>query len=86
MGLLHTGYDNELVYIQTKTLTLTIKRTQMDSSSQMVQEMKKESRVSVTCDEDFDIWLSGDAETVLFQHFHNVYMGEYNLNPLFFEL
>ena len=84
MDLRHTGSD-ELVYIQTQSLTLTIKGPVSHPMFPDAEFRERESRLSVACDEDFDIMLSGDHVTVFSQYSGNTYKGEYSNVPLFFE-
>lgn len=84
MDLRHTGSD-ELVYIQTQSLTLTIKGPVSHPMFPDAEFRERESRLSVACDEDFDIMLSGDPVTVFSQYSGNTYKGEFSNVPLFFE-
>lgn len=84
MDLRLTGSD-ELVYIQTSSLTLTIKGQQFKPGFSGVEYSEKESGLRVVCEEDFDIGISGNPEMVFSQCHGNVYTGEYQLCPIFFE-
>ena len=84
MDLRHTGSD-ELVYIQTQSLTLTIKGSVFHPSFPGAEFQEKKSSVRVVCDEDYDIGLAGDPETVFSQCLKNTFTGEYRLHPIFFE-
>lgn len=84
MDLRHTGSD-ELVYIQTQSLTLTIKGSAFHPLFPSAEFQEKESNLSIVCDEDYDIALSGDPETVFSQFLGKTYSGTYKIRPIFFE-
>ena len=84
MDLHHTGSD-ELVEIRTQYLALTIKGSGSHPRFPEGHVQEKEAELKVTCDDDFDIWLSGDAETVFSQYLRNSFAGKYRLQPVFYE-
>ena len=84
MDLRHTGSD-ELVYIQTQSLTLTIKGQAFHPQFPGAEFHEKESSFRITCEEDYDIALSGDYEPVFSLFNGHIYKGEYQLRPIFFE-
>lgn len=84
MDSLHTGSD-ELVYIQTQNLTLTIKGSAVHPFFPDAEFQEKESNLRIVCHEDYSVTLSGGQETVFLQRLGSTYTGEYRMRPLFFE-
>lgn len=84
MASLHTGSD-ELVYIQTDKVSVTIKGQASHLNTQGVERTEKESFLKVFCDESYEIHLKGDAEPVSEQVIGNAYLGEYKTVPIFYE-
>ena len=84
MDLHHTG-SNELVYIQTNSLTITIKGSFFHPYFSDGGFQEKESSLKIICDEDFDIALSGKPELIFSQCLNNTYTGEYRICPIFYE-
>ncbi len=80
----HTGSD-ELVYVQTQNLILTIKGSPFHPLLYGSEFQEKESNFRIACDEDFDISLAGNPESISFQNLNNSFAGEYRHRPLFFE-
>lgn len=84
MASLHTGSD-ELVYIRTDQVSVTIKGQASHPNHQGVERSEKESLLRVFCDEPFEINLRGDAEPASTQVTGNACLGEYRTVPLFYE-
>ncbi|WP_278886083.1 restriction endonuclease-like protein [Ruthenibacterium lactatiformans] len=84
MASLHTGSD-ELVYIQTDKVSVTIKGQASHPNTQGSERTEKESFLKVFCDENYEINLKGDAEPVSEQVIGNACLGEYRTVPIFYE-
>ena len=84
MASLHTGSD-ELVYIQTDKVSVTIKGPASHPHNQGAEHNEKESFLKVFCDESYEINLKGDAELVSEQVIGTACLGEYRTLPLFYE-
>lgn len=84
MASLHTGSD-ELVYIRTDQVSVTIKGQASHPNHQGAERSEKESLLRVFCDEPFEINLRGDAEPASMQVTGNACLGEYRTVPLFYE-
>ena len=84
MVSLHTGSD-ELVYIQTDKVSVTIKGQASHPNIQGAEYQEKESTLKVFCDENYEISLTEDAEPVSEQIIGNAYLGEYRTVPIFYE-
>ena len=84
MASLHTGSD-ELVYIQTEKVSVTIKGQASHPNTQGAEHIEKESFLKVFCDESYEINLKGDAEPVSEQVIGSACLGEYRTVPIFFE-
>ena len=84
MASLHTGSD-ELVYIQTDKVSVTIKGPASHPHNQGAEHSEKESFLKVFCDESYEINLKGDAELVSKQVIGAACLGEYRTVPLFYE-
>lgn len=84
MASLRTGSD-ELVYIQTDKVSVTIKGQAAHPNNQGTEYTKKESFLKVFCDEPCEINLKGDAELVSRQVIGSACLGEYRTVPLFYE-
>lgn len=84
MASLHTGSD-ELVYIQTDKVSVTIKGQASHPNTQGAEYSEKESFLKVFCDEVYEINLKGDAEPVSEQVIGNACLGEYRTVPIFYE-
>ena len=63
MASLHTGSD-ELVYIKTDKVSVTIKGSPSHPHNQGAEHPEKESFLKVFCDESYEINLKGGAELV----------------------
>lgn len=84
MASLHTGSD-ELVYIQTGKVSVTIKGQAVHPNIQNAEYLEKDSTLKVFCDENYEISLKGDAEPVAEQVISNACLGEYRTIPIFYE-
>lgn len=84
MASLPTGSD-ELVYIQTDQVSVTIKGRASHPNHQGAERSEKESSLKVFCDEPFEINLKGDAEPAATRVTGNACLGEYRTVPLFYE-
>ena len=85
MGSHHTGFD-ELIYIQTPEMTLTVKGQASHPSVPGVVFSEKESELWLDCSgilEEFGI--NADYEEISAVSFGNVTHRKYKLSPLFFE-
>ena len=56
-------FSDELVYLQTDLLTVTIKGAASHPDFPGVEFKEKESTLRIACDDPYEINLSGDAET-----------------------
>lgn len=77
--------SDELIYLQTNILTVTIKGNASHPAFPGVEFKEKESSLLVTCDEPFEITLSGDADTLSAHGIGRASFGTYRIRPLFFE-
>lgn len=84
MASLHTGSD-ELLYIQTEKISVTIKGQASHPNTQGVEYSEKDSLLKIFCDETFEITLKGDNEPVSEQVIGNSCRGEYQTIPIFYE-
>lgn len=84
MALPRTGSD-ELVYIHTNKVSVTIKGQASHPDFQGVEFQKKESSLKVICDDDFDISLKGVEATDPKRVTRFSRACEYNTIPLFYE-
>lgn len=76
---------DELIYLQTDLLTVTIKGAASHPAFPGVEFREKESTLRVYCDDPFEVSLAGDAETVSTQNLGRASIGHYRMQPLFFE-
>lgn len=84
MALPHTGSD-ELVYIRTDRLSLTIKGPAAHPGNEGIEYTEGDSTFRVFCDEDYEISLKGRAEPGTVGIGSGVRSGTYTILPLFFE-
>lgn len=84
MASLRTGSD-ELVYIQTDKISVTIKGQASHPNTQGAEYSENESFLKVFCDEVYEINLKGDAEPISEQVIGNACLGEYRTVPIFYE-
>ena len=86
MVLLHTGSDEQLVYVETESLTVTIKGSQFHPALAGVATSDKEASLRIECDENIDtVALSGDAEKVDFETHGSTVAAGFRSRPLFYE-
>ncbi len=84
MDLLHTGSD-ELVYIQTDKVNLTIKGPAAHPNFQGVEYKDGDSVFEISCSEEYELSLKGCADAGVKMVAGNVYSGVYTVSPLFYE-
>ena len=75
--------SDQLVYLQTALLTLTIKGPASHPALPGAAFRQKESTLRVSCDDPFEISLAGDAEILSVQHLGRACFGSYLLRPLY---
>lgn len=85
MDLRHTGSEDLLLVLQTKSLTITLKGPPSHPDYPGVHHDQKEATVRVKSREDFTLSLSGDAGTVSSSCTGKVFQGLFEGTPLFFE-
>lgn len=76
---------NELVYIQTGLVAVTIKGPASHPDLPGIEFNEKESSLSVSCDDPYEISLAGNVETLSFRNMGRASFGTYQMCPLFFE-
>ena len=84
MDSLLTGSD-ELVYIQTEKVNLTIKGSASHPSFQGVEYQDGDSVFKVSCSEEYELSLKGCADVGATIVVSGVYSGIYSVAPLFYE-
>ena len=84
MDLLPTG-SNELVYIQTEEVNLTIKGPASHPSFQGVEYQDGDSVFKVSCSKEYELSLKGCADVGATIVVSGVYSGIYTIAPLFYE-
>lgn len=77
--------SDELIYLQTDLLTITIKGAASHPAFPGLEFPNKESSVCISCDDFYEVSLSGGAETLSFQNLGRTSLGSYRMRPLFFE-
>ncbi len=75
---------SELVYLQTDSLSLTIKGPASHPSFQGVEVQEGESSLTIYCEKDFQLTVRG-IECPGVKVFNRTWAGEYAVAPLFFE-
>lgn len=85
MLLQQNSVTDELIYVQTDCLAVTIKGAASHPVFPGIEFKEKESTFRITCDYSFDISMSGDPELITMQNLGKAYIEEYRLRPLFFE-
>ncbi len=85
MDLRRTGSDDELLFWQSESLTITLKGPSSHPDFPGVQYDKKSATIRVKSPVDFSISLPGDAGTVESFCAENNYLGTFEVHPLFFE-
>lgn len=76
---------SELVYIETKYFTVTIKGPASHPSLPGLEFTEREATMQICCDDDYQAELAGDADLVRFEKMGNAVTGNYVLRPVFFE-
>lgn len=77
--------SDELVYLQTDLLAVTIKGAASHPSFPGVEFTDKESSLHISCDDAYEVTLAGDAELQSLQSIGQAMFGNYQMRPLFFE-
>ena len=84
MDSLHTGSD-ELVYIQTDKVSVTIKGRATHPNFQNVEYTDGDSEFKVFCYDNFDLSLKGCTDTGNISINSGIRSGIYTISPIFFE-
>ena len=84
MDLLPTGSD-ELVYIRTDKVNLTIKGPAAHPSFQGVEYREGDSEFKLSCSEEYELSLKGCADAGATMVVGSVFSGVYTVPPLFYE-
>ena len=84
MALLPTGSD-ELLYIRTDKVNVTIKGAASHPSFQGIEYSEGDSELRVSCDDPFDCTLKGQAATGVMTNGRGSWTGRYVTAPIFFE-
>ena len=85
MDLRRTGSEDELVFFQCESLTITLKGPSSHPDYPGIHYDQKSASIRVRSPEDFSISLPGDAGTVESICTGNKYFGSFLVCPLFFE-
>ena len=85
MDLRRTGSEDELLFWQSESLTITLKGPSSHPDYPGVHYDQKSATVRVRSPEDFSISLPGDAGTVDSICTEKSYYGSFQALPLFFE-
>ena len=85
MDLRLTGSEDELLFLQSKSLTITLKGPSSHPAFPGVKYDKKSASVRVKSFEDFDLSLPAGAGTVSSVCAQRSFYGEFSLCPVFFE-
>jgi len=84
MDSLHTG-SNELVYIQTDKVSVTIKGSATHPNFQNVEYQEGDSVFKVFCSDDFELSLKGCVDQCFTSTLSGNHTGICSITPLFFE-
>ncbi len=84
MDLLHIGSD-ELVYIQTQAVNLTIKGPAAHPSFQGIEYHEGDSIFKLSCSDEYELSLKNCTDAGHTMVLGDVYSGEYSVAPLFYE-
>lgn len=84
MDSLHIGSD-ELVYLQTDKVRLTIKGKAVHPRFDNVEQREQQSVLKVKSNDEFTVCLKDDTARADEFAVNNVFVGEYSLMPLFYE-
>ena len=85
MDLRRTGSENELLSLQSQSLTVTLKGPASHPDVPGVRYDQKSAAVRVNSFEDFSLFLPAEAGTVASVCAERSFFGEYSVHPLFFE-
>lgn len=77
--------SGELVSVQTEQVVVTIKGSASHPALPGISFDEKEASLQISCDDKYNEFLAGDAETIMIQNLGRAYLGNYRLKPLFFE-
>lgn len=83
MVLHHTGSESEALYCVTPCLSVTIKGA--DGTPALAACDQKEASLKIVCDDDYEVTLSGEAETAFSQYLGKAYSAKFRSFPVFFE-
>lgn len=78
------NYD-ELLYLQTDLLSLTIKGAAFHPNFPGVEFSQKEASVNISCDNPFEVSMAGDADLISMYNRGRASFAAYKLRPIFFE-
>ena len=81
----HTGSDDLLLFLQTQSLTITLKRPLSSTDYPYVHHDEKEATVRVKSQEEFSLSLFGNAGTGASSCAEKTYLTLVETTPLFFE-
>lgn len=84
MDSLHTGSD-ELVYIRTDKVNLTLKGEATHPNFQGIEYGAGDSEFRISCNDEYELSLKDCADTGTIMVAGNVYSGVYKVSPLFYE-
>lgn len=85
MDLRRTGSEDELLFFQSESLTITLKGPASHPDFPGVHYDQKAATVRVTSPEDFSLSLPGNAGKVESVCAENRYLGTFDVHPIFFE-
>lgn len=77
--------SDELLYVQTDLLIVTIKGSASHPSFPGVEFKEKEASLTITCDDPYEINISGEYDPVSIRNLGRACIGQYRLQPVFFE-
>ena len=84
MVSLPTGSD-ELIYIQTDKVSVTIKGPASHPNFQGVEQQSNDSCLQISCDDEFQLSLKGNEALGPTTETQNAFTGNYVTMPLFYE-
>lgn len=85
MDLRRTGSEDELLCLQTESLTITLKGPSSHPDFPGIHYDQKSATIRVRSPEDFSVFLPGDAGMVDSICAGKIYYGTFSVSPLFFE-
>lgn len=77
--------SKELVFVQTEQVMITIKGSASHPAFSGILFDEKEASLQISCDDNYSASFAGEAEIIAVQNLGRAYLGNYRLNPLFFE-